>query len=44
MIDLQKAFNVIDTNNDGKISKAELEVGFLNLYKDDEERANDIKH
>ena len=39
MVDLQKAFNVIDTNNDGMISKAELLVGFTNMYKDDEDKA-----
>jgi len=32
MADLQKAFKILDTNNDGMISKAELTVGLELIY------------
>ena len=32
MADLQKAFKILDTNNDGMISKAELTVGLVLIY------------
>jgi calcium-dependent protein kinase len=32
MIDLQKAFKVLDTNNDGMLSKNELTVGYQRIY------------
>ena len=34
MIDLQKAFKVLDTDNDGTLSRAELTVGLQKLYGD----------
>lgn len=37
MIDLQKAFKILDKNNDGMLSKEELTVGFIQLVG--EERA-----
>ena len=35
MLDLQKAFKVLDTNNDGMLSEAELADGYEHLYGDD---------
>ena len=32
MVDLQKAFKVLDTNNDGMLSKYELTVGYQRIY------------
>ena len=32
MVDLQRAFKVLDTDNDGMISRAELTVGLQKLY------------
>ena len=34
MKDLQKAFKVLDTNNDGMLSRKELMVGFKKIYGD----------
>ena len=34
MKDLQKAFKVLDTNNDGMLSRKELMVGFQKIYGD----------
>ena len=34
MVDLQRAFKVLDTNNDGMLSKAELAIGYQKLYGD----------
>ena len=34
MIDLQKAFKVLDTDNDGTLSRLELTVGLQKLYGD----------
>lgn len=34
-MDLQKAFKMLDTNNDGMLSKAELTEGYRKLYGDD---------
>ena len=35
MIDLQRAFKVLDTNNDGTLSKAKLSVGYKKVFKED---------
>jgi len=35
MVDLQKAFKVLDTNCDGMLSKFELMVGYQKIYGDD---------
>ena len=32
MKDLQKAFKVLDTNNDGMLSRKEISVGFKKIY------------
>ena len=34
MLDLQKAFKVLDADNDGMLSQAELAEGYENLYGD----------
>lgn len=41
MIDLQKAFKILDTNNDGMLSKQELTVGFELIYG--ENAANEVE-
>ena len=34
MVDLQRAFKVLDTNNDGMLSKGELTVGYRMIYQE----------
>ena len=34
MVDLQRAFKVLDTNNDGMLSKYELTVGYRMIYQE----------
>jgi calcium-dependent protein kinase len=42
MADLQKAFKILDTNNDGMISKAELTVGLELIYG--KNAVNEVDH
>ena len=37
MVDLQKAFKVLDLNNDGMLSKQELIIGYQKLFGDQAE-------